>query len=66
MDSRTLAVFVQGRSASGGADLAVFQKNRAIALSYLKSLSEKKAPHLDESCIMAWGQLGRYVNRAVW
>jgi serine/threonine-protein kinase ATR len=39
----------------------IIQRNRGNALSILKSLSDKDAPHLSETCIMAWGQIGRVV-----
>ncbi|KAL2129067.1 hypothetical protein VTI74DRAFT_8282 [Chaetomium olivicolor] len=57
---RALAVFVAEPSAPGF-DPEVLKRNRANALGFLKSLSDKAAAKLHETCIMAWGQLGRVV-----
>lgn len=54
---RTLAAFVlPGRTAIPN-DL--IRRNRQNCIALLKSASEKRQPHLTETCIMAWGQFGR-------
>ncbi|TPX13910.1 uncharacterized protein E0L32_005610 [Thyridium curvatum] len=37
------------------------RRNRANILSLLKSISDKNSPYLNESCIMAWVQVGKAV-----
>ena len=61
---RTLMAFVTPISSSRGTDRAFLEalsKNRQNAIALLKSISEKQQPHLTETNIMAWGQLGRVV-----
>ncbi|KAK4219053.1 hypothetical protein QBC37DRAFT_469608 [Rhypophila decipiens] len=55
---RTIGVILAD-SATNPIDKEVLRKNRATALAVLRSLSDKGAPLLHESCIMAWGQVGR-------
>ncbi|KAK3330577.1 hypothetical protein B0H66DRAFT_579779 [Apodospora peruviana] len=45
-----------------GPDKDIIRRNRANALGILKSLSDKDAPQLHETCILAWGQVGRVVS----
>ena len=40
---------------------AAIKRKRKNALEYLKSLSDRNSAHLYESCILAWGQVGRVV-----
>jgi serine/threonine-protein kinase ATR len=57
---RTIVGFLVSRVAALGDELLF--RNRKNAIAILKSISEKDRPHLQETCIMAWGQLGRVVN----
>lgn len=54
---RTLAAFVLPGRAAIPSDL--IRRNRQNCIALLKSASEKRQPHLTETCIMAWGQFGR-------
>ncbi|KAK4102952.1 phosphatidyl inositol 3-kinase-like protein [Parathielavia hyrcaniae] len=58
---RTLIVFIQ-EPPMAGFDWEVLKRNRANALSFLKSLSDKAAQNLQETCIMAWSQAGKAVS----
>lgn len=58
---RALSVFVAEPS-TPDFDPEVLQRNRANALAFLKSLSDKGSVKLHETCIMAWGQVGRVVS----
>jgi len=42
-------------------DEEILRRNRANVLGILKSLSDKNVVHLHETCITAWGQVGRVV-----
>ncbi|KAK3693605.1 hypothetical protein B0T22DRAFT_401698 [Podospora appendiculata] len=55
---RTLSVFLS----ETGVDGDVIKRNRANALSLLKQLSDKNATQFLETCILAWGQVGRVVG----
>jgi serine/threonine-protein kinase ATR len=57
---RTLTIFLARRVDRELDDLLA--RNRKNAIAILKSMSEKNRPHLVETCIMAWGQLGRVVD----
>lgn len=62
---RTLMAFVAPNPPSrSGRDISpeLFGRNRQNVIALLKSISEKHRPHLTETCIMAWGQLGRVVE----
>lgn len=62
---RTLTAFVVADSSlrkTNNRLLQVVTKNRQNAIALLKSVSEKQQPHLTETCIMAWGQIGRTVK----
>jgi serine/threonine-protein kinase ATR len=59
--ARTLSVFVS-EPPTPDFDWEVLKRNRANALSILKSLSDKAAQNLQETCIMAWAQVGRAVS----
>jgi len=37
----------------------IAKRNRLNTIGILKSLSDKDQAHLNETCIMAWGQAGR-------
>lgn len=57
---RTLVAFVLPAHSSAlpiSSDL--IQRNRQNSIALLKSASEQRQSHLTETCIMAWGQLGR-------
>lgn len=59
---RTLGVILADSTLDTlGRDKEVLRRNKANALSVLKSLSDKDAAQLHETCIMAWGQVGRVV-----
>ncbi|KAI1080546.1 phosphatidyl inositol 3-kinase [Whalleya microplaca] len=58
---RTLAVLLSNSSQSGIA-LRVARKNYGTALGILRSISEQNLPHLTESCILAWSQVGSVVS----
>jgi serine/threonine-protein kinase ATR len=58
---RALSVFIS-EPPTAGFDCEVLKRNRSNALGILKSLSDKEAPNLHETCIMAWGQVGRVVS----
>jgi serine/threonine-protein kinase ATR len=40
-------------------DEAILERNRVYVVGVLKLISDKNVPHLHESCIAAWGQVGR-------
>ncbi|RYP81209.1 hypothetical protein DL769_002101 [Monosporascus sp. CRB-8-3] len=56
---RTLAVFLSEMSTDTSDTI---YKNRTIVLKLLRSLSEQNQPHLTETCIMAWSQIGSVVT----
>lgn len=58
---RALSVFIAEPTVTSF-DWEVLKRNRTNILGILKSLSEKETPHLHETCIMAWGQVGRVVS----
>ncbi|AEO65689.1 uncharacterized protein THITE_119498 [Thermothielavioides terrestris NRRL 8126] len=58
---RALSVFISEPPAAGF-DWEVLKRNRANVLSILKSLSDRGVANLHETCIMAWGQVGRVVS----
>lgn len=57
---RLLAAFMLERTYLTEKDLVYRNRKNAIAL--LRTISEKHQPNLAETCIMAWGQLGRVVS----
>ena len=40
-------------------DEKILRKNRIVALDFLRTLSEKSELALQETCILAWGQIAR-------
>lgn len=58
---RTLSVFIS-EPPMPSFDSEVLKQNRATALGFLKSVSDKEAANLHETCIMAWAQVGRVVS----
>jgi serine/threonine-protein kinase ATR len=57
---RTLVAFILPADSSAlplSSDLV--ERNRQNSIALLKSASEQRRPYLIETCIMAWGQLGR-------
>ncbi|KKA30143.1 hypothetical protein TD95_002801 [Thielaviopsis punctulata] len=56
--SRTLPLFLRDTALSG-VPAHVISRNRAHAIKVLKAISDQDTVHLYETCIMAWGQLGR-------
>lgn len=58
--SRSLALFLRpGVGREVGSD--ILNQNTTIVFNVLKSLSDKNVTHLNETCLMAWGQVGRVV-----
>ena len=53
---RTLLVFLQD-----GVDGKFLRQNRILALEHLRGLSETAGPALQETCVLAWGQIAAYV-----
>lgn len=51
---RTLPTFLRE-----GIQAEILQKNKKNALDFLHILSENNPPHFTETCILAWGQIGR-------
>ncbi|KAL7620953.1 serine/threonine-protein kinase M1 [Parahypoxylon ruwenzoriense] len=58
---RTLAIFLTD-SDNPGPTSKVVRRNRGNVLSILRSLSEQDMPHLTETCILAWSQVGSVVS----
>lgn len=58
---RTLISFLPSKT-SRSVDSTLLARNRQNSIALLKSASEGDAPHMVETRIMAWGQLGRVVN----
>lgn len=58
---RTLAAFMPHRP-TRALDQDLLHRNRKYSITVLKETSEKDQPHLVETRIMAWGQLGRVVT----
>ncbi|KAI6601117.1 hypothetical protein MCOR14_004531 [Pyricularia oryzae] len=59
---RTLAVFLQDSETATPGTRDLVARNKSLALGLLKSLSDKNVAHLNETCIMAWGQVGVIVS----
>lgn len=62
---RTLMAFINpSRPIANRASLPddLFARNRQNAIALLKSISERQQANLTETCIMAWGQIGRFVE----
>ncbi|PHH78594.1 hypothetical protein CDD82_2953 [Ophiocordyceps australis] len=57
---RTLSTYLSQNF--GGFEEALFERNRKYAITVLKETSQNNEPHLMETRIMAWGQLGRHVS----
>ncbi|KAM3088202.1 serine/threonine-protein kinase M1, variant 2 [Clarireedia jacksonii] len=55
---RALPQFLQGSKVPQG----LLQKNRTNVLIILRDLCEKPALYLQETCVLAWGQLGRLLE----
>lgn len=58
---RALTVFI-AEPTTASFDPEVLRRNRANVLGILKTLSNKEAAHLHETCVMAWAQVGRVVS----
>lgn len=54
---RTIPIFLQD-----GIDESVLLRNRICALDFLRSLSETSELGIQETCILAWGQIAQYVH----
>ncbi|PHH65261.1 hypothetical protein CDD81_3120 [Ophiocordyceps australis] len=57
---RTLSTYLSQNL--GGFEELLFERNREYCIAVLKETSKKNEPHLMETRIMAWGQLGRHVS----
>lgn len=55
---RTLPIFLQNVP-----DTEISIRNRKVALDVLRKLSEQSDLALQETCVLAWGQIARYVWR---
>jgi serine/threonine-protein kinase ATR len=55
---RALASFLGGYG-QVTCDESILDRNRVYVVGVLKLLSDKNVPHLHETCIAAWGQVGR-------
>ena len=54
--SQTLTVFLEDRVGVG-----FIRQNRVIALDVLRTLSRESDVSLQETCVLAWGQIAGYV-----
>ncbi|KHJ35348.1 putative protein kinase rad3 [Erysiphe necator] len=54
--SRTVTAFLSGSSSD-----SVTRKNRSCALEILRRFPSDQGIHLQESCVLTWGQIGRIV-----
>ena len=52
---RTLPIFLRNV-----ADTEISVRNRKVALDVLRKLSEQSDLALQETCVLAWGQIARY------
>lgn len=57
---RAITLFLR-RDISQAVGLRILNNNTANALAFLKSVSDKNEPSINETCLMAWGQVGRVV-----
>ncbi|KAK3363362.1 phosphatidyl inositol 3-kinase-like protein [Lasiosphaeria hispida] len=57
---RALGVFLAERTAPDFNE-DITTRSRTLALKMLRTLSDRDMPDLNETCIMAWGQVGRVV-----
>lgn len=55
---RAMAAFLEGFGPAT-CDESILDRNRVYVVGVLKLLSDKNVPHLHETCIAAWGQVGR-------
>ncbi|KAK3935676.1 protein kinase rad3 [Diplogelasinospora grovesii] len=58
---RTLSLFLAEPS-EAQCEVDTVRRNRAIALGILKSLSDTDDDNVHETCVMAWGQVGRVMG----
>ena len=54
---RTLPVFLRD-----SLDSSLYSKNRLVALDFLRNLSDRGDLALQETCILAWGQIARNIH----
>lgn len=59
--SRAITLFLR-RAIGRHVDPQVLSRNTANALGFLKSVSDKNEPNISETCLMAWGQMGKVVS----
>ncbi|KAJ4386405.1 serine/threonine-protein kinase M1 [Gnomoniopsis smithogilvyi] len=58
---RAIALFLR-RDVGQAVGLRILSSNTANALSFLKGVSDRNEPSINETCLMAWGQVGRVVS----
>lgn len=58
---RAITLFLR-RDVGQDVGLQILNSNTANALAFLKSVSDKNQPSINETCLMAWGQVGRVVS----
>lgn len=58
---RAITLFLQ-REIGRKVGPQVLSRNTANALGFLKSVSDKNESNISETCLMAWGQMGRVVS----
>ena len=60
LSRRTLPIFLQDV-----VDTEITLRNRKVALDVLRKLSEQSDLALQETCVLAWGQIARYVRHTL-
>lgn len=58
---RALTLFLR-RDVGRKTQPQILDRNTANALGFLKSVSDKNISNISETCLMAWGQIGRVVS----
>ncbi|KAJ0123315.1 protein kinase rad3 [Diaporthe amygdali] len=58
---RAITLFLRP-SVSQAVGVQILNRNTANALGFLRSISDKNEPNINETSLMAWGQLGRVVS----
>lgn len=58
---RAITLFLRP-SVSQNVGVQILNRNTTNALTFLRSISDKNEPNINETSLMAWGQLGRVVS----
>lgn len=58
---RAMTLFLR-RDVGQAVGLQALNSNTANALAFLKGVTDKNEPSINETCLMAWGQVGRVVS----